>query len=227
MKTLLIVILLALPAGLIAQTTVTKKEEWKTSFRKPDGIPQKPVVADKGKKEPKFSVLIGVGNGYKLGDREQGRFHYDTSLPLSIQFGYSPCKYVELQAEYLNTNFYSKRSWGKSYNRFNNYGLNLKLKAPISIKKMVFLPYFVVGTGKSKHIYDGVHNAIGSFKYSGSGKYAKIGGGAEVGVYRNVILFSEFNYWKIGLINFDAGNGIIVENRMYFSTVTGGIGLIF
>ncbi|GEM_PF-4915754 len=182
------------------------------------------------KKMPKFSVAVGLGNGYKLGDREQGRYHYDSSLPLSIQFGYSPCKYVELQGEYLNTNFYRKRSWGEQNHRFNNYGLNLKFRTPLNIKGVAFSPYFVIGTGKSKGAYEGIDTGT-KFKYSGSGKYTKIGGGAEVKIYKNMMLFSEFNYWKIGNITthnvFDKLDSNEYLERNYFSSVSGGIGLQF
>lgn len=226
MKTLLIVILLALPMGLMAQKIDAEKEEWKASFRKSDEIPQGIVVANKEKKEPKFNTSIGLGNGYKVGDRVLGRYHFDNSPALSIRLGYSPYKYIEFQGEYFNAkNFYRNRPLLplEQHQRYYNYGLNLKFKAPIIIKGVAFSPYFIFGTGKAMEIYEGVGAGV-KFKYSGSGKYRKTGGGIEVGLKKNLFIFSEYAYYKIGLIVLDVGP-YQIKDRMYYSTVIGGIGL--
>lgn len=196
-----------------------KPVKFSIPYRLPESAIAKPA-------RPKFNVSIGAGNGYKLGDKVWGRYPFDNSPTPSIRLGYSPCKYVELQGEYSNANFYRKSWWGEQYLRFNNYGLNLKFKAPLNIKGVVFSPYFIVGTGKTKEVYEGIDTGM-KFKYSGFGKYTKIGGGAEINIYKNIMLFSEFNYWKMGSIKLNLGNGIEIENYPYFSSVIGGIGLRF
>ncbi len=187
------------------------------------------VVIYTGEKleRPKLSIALGLGNGYKLGDQKDGRYHYDNSSVISLQFGYLPSKYLEVQGEYSRVgNFYRKRSWGEQNQRFNSYGLNLKLKRPLMFDSIKLFPYIVVGMGKNRMTYCGIDTGK-NFSYSGFGNYRKIGVGAEVDLNRDFFLFSEYNYYKMGLITFRLKSGKEVKNFPYYSVVFSGIGIKF
>lgn len=178
-------------------------------------------------KEPKFSISIGLGSGYNFGIKEKGSRRslqgYRDNHSFSGRVGYSPWKYVEVQGEYSkNSGFQTQRRYNTyaMYNiypaqnitfAFTTFTVNLKVKVPISvkdvssIKDVSFSPYVIGGIGRvnTRYVNDYqvlVNNELRyeqNWKYLGSGKAFKLGGGVDVKLYKNLYALLEYNYWEV------------------------------
>lgn len=205
-------------------------------------VKTQPAKLDEPVAEKKFSVTIGAGNAYGLGikiGRQRAKLGLDNSPALTARLGYSLCKYVKLWGDYSRTIGFEnhkeyiypeRRDMYNEQHIFSAYTAGIKLTVPITTEEIVFAPYIFGGIGKAtfKSIYSGkVYNSYGELIYrwtdkvSNPGIYYKVGGGIDVGVYKNLFLFSEYSYQKMK---------IEVENlkiTFYYSQMMGGIGLKF
>lgn len=221
---------------------VGSKDEWDKRVK----TPLVKRYKDGSVAEKKFSARIGYGNAYKLGakidgEKMEGGFGLNNSPALTVKLGYSLSKYVEIQGDVSRaTNFGNSEKWSDSYgygytSEWSNqviisaYTANLKLTIPILLTdKTTFSPYIFGGLGratykaiyKGKESYDGIQNYYAeTTRYSGNS--LKVGGGVDIKVYKNISLFSEYNYQEIRFMIDD------IKITVYHSQVVGGIGLKF
>ncbi|MBU4348094.1 porin family protein [Patescibacteria group bacterium] len=180
-------------------STDTNKVEIKNLITSTDTLGTEQIVIS----NPKFSVSIGLGNGYNIKEKDFGKLGYDNSPVSSIRVGYSPWKYIEIEGESSKASSFTDNRENASWiveNKFSitTLTLNLKIGLPIRIGKVSFEPYITKGVGTAKSKY--VHRFKGWYErndsYSSSKKCSKIGGGIEVKLYKDLFLFYEITHWK-------------------------------
>lgn len=218
------------------------KDEWRRTTK---AAPLVKHYKDGSKAKKKFSARMGMGNAYKLGVKIDGKEFKDglklsNSSTLTIKLGYTLNKYVEVQGEYSragnfkyhNENEDAFGNKGESNDQLilSAYTANLKLTVPIPLTdKITFSPYIFGGLGRAtyKEIYNEKEYYYGNKwrddteinKFSGS--CFKIGEGFDLNVYRNIFLFSEYNYQEIRFMTNDK------KITIYHSEILGGVGLKF
>lgn len=157
-------------------------------------------------KKPKFSVSIGMGNGYDAIDKELGELDYNNSSVFSTRIGYSSWKYTEIIGEYSKINFVNEKryTYWKTQAKLSMVSLtiNLKIGLPIITKGVFWKPYIITGVGaaKSKESYYRKHLISGyerNNSYSSSGGCTRTGLGIEVRLHKNLFLFYENSRWSV------------------------------
>jgi hypothetical protein len=167
-------------------------------------VSTEPVKAEIG--EPKFSIGLGFGNGYKLKDENySGMPNMDNSNVSSVRLGYNFSKYVGIEGErskisgFIRKRYFSPGIINKLEIGAVAYNLNIKVGIPIKVKDgFVIKPYFVksvVGKNTMTFVLDIKTDDYYSSE-SDKTTNSKIGGGIEIKLYKNLSLFWEASRWR-------------------------------
>lgn len=213
------------------------------------------INAEEKKAEPKFSIEVGGGKAFApwSSGEEISLSGYKSSSMISAKIGYAIWRNLEVQTEYNYLGFEKKdiSIYGadnvyksKRDRVFTTLTANVKYSLPMNAMGISISPYIIGGIGiamlnnRGSMTQDGTSTLVFyrlKWRTIGAGRCWKMGGGTNIKLYKNLYLFSEYNYWKMKVRWknqwSDTAGGTFTSDRgstsFAYSTISGGIGLKF